>query len=122
VTLSLEIVAVGVLILANAIFVAALLLVVTNRFFVATEFSVARIRVTQLAELEAEGRPGARPLCHAIHHLDSLSSGFAFDVATLPHVVLGELAPKSLAIATRVRGVLVEALRFEAGVAATEPA
>ena len=33
--------------------VAMLLLVVANRFFVVTEFSVARIRVAQAAELDA---------------------------------------------------------------------
>lgn len=132
--------------------VAALLLVVANGFFVATEFSVARIRVTQVAELEAEGRPGARSLRHAVDHLDSylaacqlgitiasiglgvvgkpafetvidpvaeplgdatgiaaygLSFGFAFGVVTLLHVVLGELAPKSLAIARTSRTALM---------------
>jgi CBS domain containing-hemolysin-like protein len=46
----------------------------------------------------------------------------AIFVAAFPYVVLGELAPKSLAIATRVRGVLVEELRFEARAGATEPA
>jgi len=132
--------------------VAALLLVVANGFFVATEFSVARIRVTQVAELEAEGRPGARSLRHAVDHLDAylaacqvgitiasiglgvvgkpafetvidpvaeplgaatgiaaygLSFGFAFGVVTLLHVVLGELAPKSLAIARTSRTALM---------------
>jgi len=132
--------------------VAALLLVVANGFFVATEFAVARIRVTQVTELEAEGRPGARSLRHAVDHLDSylaacqlgitiasiglgivgkpafetlidpvseplgdatgiaaygLSFAFAFGVVTLLHVVFGELAPKSLAIARTSRTALM---------------
>jgi len=49
----------------------ALLLVVANGFFVATEFGIARMRPTQLAAFEAAGRPGARSLRHAVDHLDA---------------------------------------------------
>ncbi|MEX2646517.1 MAG: hemolysin family protein [Gaiellaceae bacterium] len=118
----------------------ALLLVAANGFFVATEFAITRIRATQIAELEAAGRPGARSLRHAVEHLDTylaacqlgitiasiglgvvgkpafeqllepvtgplgdwsyvVSFAAAFGIVTLLHVVLGELSPKSLAIA-----------------------
>jgi CBS domain containing-hemolysin-like protein len=117
---------------------AALLLV--NSFFVATEFALARLRPTQVAQLERERRPGARSLHHAIAHLDAylaacqlgitlasiglgavgqsaferllapllgseaeiagiaLAAAIAFALITLLHVVVGELAPKSIAI------------------------
>jgi CBS domain containing-hemolysin-like protein len=132
--------------------VGSLLLVAANGFFVATEFAIARIRPTQVDELEARGRAGASSLRHAVDHLDAylaacqlgitissiglgivgksaferliepvaeplgsatgiaayaLSFGFAFSVVTLLHVVFGELAPKSLAIARNVRTALV---------------
>ena len=116
------------------------LLVVANGFFVATEFALARIRITQVTELEQEGMSGSSSLRHAVEHLDAylaacqlgitiasiglgivgkpvfeqlllplfgplgdaayvLSFVFAFAIITLLHVVFGELAPKSLAIA-----------------------
>ena len=49
----------------------ALLLVVANGFFVATEFGLARMRPTQLAAFEAAGKPGAKSLRHAVDHLDA---------------------------------------------------
>jgi CBS domain containing-hemolysin-like protein len=131
--------------------VGALLLVAANGFFVATEFAIARIRVTQVDELEREGRPGAASLRHALDNLDAylaacqlgitiasiglgivgkpafekliepvtgplggaahaVSFAFAFAIVTLLHVVLGELAPKSLAIARNTRTALAIAL------------
>jgi len=51
--------------------VAALVLVVANGFFVATEFSVARLRPTQVAEFERKGRPGAKSVRHAVDHIDA---------------------------------------------------
>jgi CBS domain containing-hemolysin-like protein len=118
----------------------SLVLVATNGLFVATEFAITRIRSTQIADLEAEGRAGTKALRHAVDNLDAylaacqlgitfssiglgivgkpafeaifeplfgplgdwayvLSFVFAFGTVTLLHVVLGELAPKSLAIA-----------------------
>jgi CBS domain containing-hemolysin-like protein len=124
--------------------IGSLLLVAANGFFVATEFAITRMRLTQIAEFESAGRPGARSLRHAVEHLDAylaacqlgitissiglgivgkpafeqllepvaeplgaatgiaaygLSFVAAFSIVTLLHVVLGELAPKSLAIA-----------------------
>ena len=49
----------------------ALVLVVANGFFVATEFAVARMRPTQLAAFESAGRPGAKSLRHAVEHIDA---------------------------------------------------
>jgi len=118
----------------------SLALVAANGFFVATEFAITRIRSTQVADLEAEGRPGSRRLRYAVDNLDAYlaacqlgitissiglgivgkpafealfeplfgplgawayvaSFAFAFGTVTLLHVVFGELAPKSLAIA-----------------------
>jgi CBS domain containing-hemolysin-like protein len=118
----------------------ALLLVGANGFFVATEFSVARLRPGQVEKWVRDGRPGAKSVKHAIEHIDSylaacqlgitisslglgalgepafhhllepvlgegakvagigLASAVSFGIITLLHVVVGELAPKSLAI------------------------
>ncbi len=125
--------------------VAALLLVIANGFFVAVEFSLARLRPTQVTEFVAEKRPGSRSLRHAVDHIDNYLAGcqlgitlaslglgvvgepafrhllepllgsgakvagiavagaLAFGLITLLHVVVGELAPKSLAIARTER-------------------
>ncbi len=119
----------------------ALALVALNGFFVATEFSLARLRPTQIRQWERDRRPGAKSVRHAIDHIDAylaacqlgitvsslglgvvgerafhdllepllgeearllsvpLAGLLAFLIITLLHVVLGELAPKSLAIA-----------------------
>jgi CBS domain containing-hemolysin-like protein len=118
----------------------AIALVLVNGFFVASEFALARLRPTQVAELETERRRGASSLRHAIAHLDAylaacqlgitiasiglgvvgesaferllarwlgpeaeiagiaVAATVAFALITLLHVVLGELAPKSVAI------------------------
>src|SRR3954447_5311175 len=119
----------------------ALLLVGANGFFVATEFSVARLRPGQVEKWAREGRPGAKSVAHAVDHIDAylaacqlgitisslglgalgepafhhllepifgeaatiagigIASAISFAIITLLHVVVGELAPKSLAIA-----------------------
>ena len=120
--------------------IGSLALVAANGFFVATEFAITRIRLTQIAGLEAQGRSGTKALRRAVENLDAylaacqlgitissiglgivgkpafealfeplfgplgdwayvVSFVFAFGIVTLLHVVLGELAPKSLAIA-----------------------
>ena len=127
----------------------ALLLVLANALFVASEFSIARLRPTQVDELVREGRPGARSVRHAVERIDSylaacqlgitlaslglgvvgervlhdllepvlgdaasigsfgLASALAFSIVTLAHVVVGELAPKSVAISRTVRTALL---------------
>src|SRR5829696_6369120 len=49
----------------------ALVLVAANGFFVATEFAVARLRPTQVDELEKAGKPGAGSVRHALDHIDA---------------------------------------------------
>ncbi len=121
--------------------VLAIVLVAANAFFVAAEFSIARLRPTQVADFVRERRPGAKSAEHAVTHIDAylsacqlgitlsslglgalgepafhdllepvfgdsaevlgfgLASVIAFSIITVLHVVLGELSPKSLAIA-----------------------
>jgi CBS domain containing-hemolysin-like protein len=124
----------------------ALVLVVLNGFFVATEFAFVRIRSTAVNELAAEGRAGAETLQDVMANLDdylavtqlgitlaSLGLGWAgepavasliepvlgpllptdllhlvafaigFSFITFLHVVFGELAPKTIAIARAER-------------------
>jgi CBS domain containing-hemolysin-like protein len=120
-------------------------LVAANAFFVVAEFSLARVRPTQIAEWERKGLPGAASVRHAVEHLDAylsacqlgitvaslglgavgenafrdllepvlgsaarvgsigLAGALAFAIITLAHVVAGELAPKSVAIARTER-------------------
>ncbi|CAN5142251.1 hemolysin family protein [soil metagenome] len=128
----------------------ALALVVANGFFVATEFSIARLRLTEALEMESAGRPGSRSARHAVEHIDAylaacqlgitlssiglgvvgkpvfeellspalgenasiagfgVAAALAFLIITVLHVVVGELAPKSLAISrTRSTSLLV---------------
>src|SRR5215210_1719085 len=130
--------------------IVALTLVVANGFFVATEFAVARLRLTEVIEMERAGRPGAKSARHAVEHIDAylaacqlgitlasialgvigkpafeellrpvlgdgasvagfgLAAASAFLIITLLHVVVGELAPKSVAISrTRPTALLV---------------
>lgn len=143
--------------------IAAIALVATNGFFVATEFAIARLRPTQVTEFEREGRPGAKAVRHAVDHIDSylaacqlgitlasiglgvagkpafqklldplvgevavfgavvLSAALAFGIITLLHVVVGELAPKSLAIARTSRTVLWVAPPMRLFYLATKP-
>jgi CBS domain containing-hemolysin-like protein len=142
---------------------AALLLVGLNGFFVATEFAITRVRLSQVVELEKHGRPGAKAARHAVEHIDAylaacqlgitvaslglgwlaepafehllepllgslapnvaafISFAFAFGLVTLLHVVLGELAPKSLAIARTTRTVLAVAPAMRLFYMATKP-
>lgn len=138
-------------------------LVVANGFFVVAEFSLARVRPTQLADWEREGKPGAAWVRHAVDHLDAylaacqlgitmaslglgavgeralqelfkpaldhlgltgsvgLAGALAFGVITLTHVVAGELAPKSLAIAGTEKAALLVAPPMRVFYMATKP-
>ena len=129
--------------------IAALALVLANGFFVATEFSVTRLRPTQVDDWLAQRRPGAKSAKHAVTHLDAylsacqlgitvsslglgalgepafhdllapllgdatriFSIGLAtivgFAIITTLHVVVGELAPKSMAIGRTERTALL---------------
>jgi CBS domain containing-hemolysin-like protein len=141
----------------------ALVLVLANAFFVAVEFSVARLRPTQAQELRRQRRSGARSVSHAIDHIDAylsacqlgitmaslglgalgepafhdllepllgdaatiggfgLAAGVAFLMITTLHVVVGELAPKSAAIARTGPVVLALAPPMRAFYLSTKP-
>lgn len=141
----------------------AALLVAANGFFVASEFAIARLRHTQVAEYVREQRPGARSAEHAVKHIDAylsacqlgitlcslglgaigeqafydllkpifgeearvaglgLASVGAFLIITVAHVVLGELAPKSAAIARTGRIALLLAPPMRGFYLATKP-
>ncbi len=141
----------------------ALVLIAANGFFVASEFAVARLRLTEAAEMERAGRPGARSARHAVEHIDAylaacqlgitlasiglgvigkpafedllrplfgegasiagfgVAATLAFLIITLLHVVVGELAPKSLAISRTRRTVLLIAPWMRAFYLATKP-
>ncbi|HEX5376164.1 MAG TPA: hemolysin family protein, partial [Solirubrobacterales bacterium] len=143
--------------------IVALLLVLANSFFVAVEFSVARLRPTMAEEMVREGKPGSKSALHAVQHIDSylsacqlgitvsslglgaigepafhdllepilgdaatiagfgLASIVAFLIITTLHVVVGELSPKSLAIARTAPVVLALAPIMRAFYMATKP-
>jgi CBS domain containing-hemolysin-like protein len=63
-------------------------LIAGNFFFVAAEFSITRIRPTEVAELEADGVGGARSLRHAVDHIDAYLSACQFGI-TLCSIGLG---------------------------------
>ncbi|GAB7009304.1 hemolysin family protein [Halorubrum trueperi] len=137
--------------------VAALVLVVLNGFFVASEFAFVRVRSTSVEQLVEEGRAGAGALQDVMDNLDdylaatqlgitiaSLGLGWigepavaaliepalgpllpeslvhlvafaiGFGVITFLHVVFGELAPKTIAIAQaeRVASVLAPPMKL----------
>jgi CBS domain containing-hemolysin-like protein len=135
--------------------VAVVLLVLANAFFVAAEFALVGVRRTRIAELVAKGNVSARSVQRAIadpdrfiaatqlgitlaslglgwigepalsHLLEplinlfptsiemelshSLSAGLAFALITFLHVVIGELAPKSIALQNPERTSLLVA-------------
>lgn len=143
--------------------IGALALVAANGFFVATEFSIARVRPSQVIELEKQGKRGAKAARHAVEQIDAylaacqlgitlasiglgalaepafqhllaplvaslsptvatgISFAFAFGLVTLLHVVLGELSPKSLAIARTIQTVLWVAPAMRAFYLLTKP-
>lgn len=139
----------------------ALLLVVANGFFVATEFAIVKIRATRLQSLVDEGTPGAATALKMVTELDaylsatqfgitlaSLGLGWlgepafehllhpvvervlpealaakygstaagiiGFSIITFLHIVMGELAPKSVAIQRAEQTTLAVALPMRA--------
>ncbi|HEX9797264.1 MAG TPA: hemolysin family protein [Anaerolineales bacterium] len=124
--------------------VAVFLLVLANAFFVAAEFALVSVRKTRIYELAARGHRGAQAVARAIDDPDSviaatqlgitlsslglgwigepalshllepvvnlvpatirsglshtISAAIAFGLITFLHVVVGELAPKSIAL------------------------
>jgi CBS domain containing-hemolysin-like protein len=72
----------------------ALALVAANGFFVASEFAIARLRPTQVADFVRERRPGARSAQHAVEHIDAYLSAcqLGITVASLGLGAVGEPA------------------------------
>ena len=68
--------------------VAVIALVLTNGFFVATEFALVKIRDTQLDPLIAKGNRRAKLLRHIIAHLDAYLSAAQLGI-TLASLALG---------------------------------
>ena len=142
---------------------AALALVALNGLFVAAEFALARLRPTQVAELEGDHPRRARAVRHAVAHVDAylaacqlgitlasiglgvvgepafasllepvlgggaslagvgIAGALAFGLITVLHVVLGELAPKSVAISRTASTVLALATPLRLFYLATRP-
>ncbi len=65
-----------------------LFFVLLNGFFVASEFSLVKLRESQLEAAAAEGRRGARLVLHEIRHLDSYLSATQLGI-TLTSIALG---------------------------------
>src|SRR5215211_3127746 len=74
--------------------IVAVLLVLANGFFVAVEFSVARLRPTQAEEMVREGKPGAKSALNAVEHIDSYLSAcqLGITVSSLGLGAIGEPA------------------------------
>ena len=71
-------------------------LVVTNAFFVATEFALVAVRRTQVEVWVAEGRRGARAIQTAIEHLDDAIAATQLGI-TLASIGLGWIGEPALA-------------------------
>src|SRR5207248_1101249 len=78
----------GMISLALLRVIAVLVLVAANAFFVAAEFALVSIRETRLQQLIAAGRTGARAVERLHRSLDQLLSGVQFGV-TLTSLGLG---------------------------------
>jgi CBS domain containing-hemolysin-like protein len=74
----------------------ALLLVVANGFFVATEFAIVKVRHTRLQALVDEGRPGAGNALKMVDKLDAYLSATQFGI-TLASLGLGWLGEPAFA-------------------------
>lgn len=74
----------------------AIVLVLANGFFVATEFALVKIRPSRLQQLVEEGRPGAKGVSKMVHHLDAYLSATQFGV-TLTSLALGWIGEPAFA-------------------------
>lgn len=68
--------------------VVAIVLVVANGFFVASEFAIARLRPTQVVDFVRQGKPGAKSARHAVEHIDAYLSACQLGI-TLASLGLG---------------------------------
>jgi CBS domain containing-hemolysin-like protein len=76
----------------NPALIVASALVAANGFFVAAEFSIARLRPTQAADYVRAGRRGARSAAHAVAHLDAYLSACQLPLNLVGAGVLAVLA------------------------------
>ena len=74
----------------------AILLVIANGFFVATEFALVKLRPTRLQSLASEGKPGAAQLLGMVQNLEGYLSATQFGV-TLSSLGLGWLGEPAFA-------------------------
>jgi CBS domain containing-hemolysin-like protein len=74
----------------------AAVLVLANGFFVATEFSLVKIRPSRLKALVEEGRPGAANVLRMVQHIESYLSATQFGI-TLSSLGLGWLGEPAFA-------------------------
>jgi Cyclin M transmembrane N-terminal domain len=72
----------------------AAFLVAANAFFVGSEFAIARLRHTQVAEYVRERRPGARSAQHAVEHIDAYLSACQLGI-TLCSLALGAVGEQA---------------------------
>lgn len=92
----------------------AMLLVLANGFFVATEFAIVKVRHTRLQALADEGRPGAGTALKMVDKLDAYLSATQFGI-TLASLGLGWLGEP--AFAHVLEPVLTQLVPEAAGVA-----
>lgn len=92
----------------------AILLVLANGFFVATEFAIVKIRHTRLQALADDGRPGASNALKMVEKLDAYLSATQFGI-TLASLGLGWLGEP--AFAHLLEPVLTRLVPEAAGVA-----
>jgi CBS domain containing-hemolysin-like protein len=90
----------------------ALALVALNGFFVAAEFSLVKVRPTQVSQAAEAGQRRARVAYHMIHHLDSYLSATQLGI-TLASLGLGWIGEPAFT------WLLEPAVRFLTGGAAT---
>ena len=88
--------------------VGILLLVLLNGFFVAVEFSLVKVRTSQLDPLIEEGRKTAVTVKHILGHMDAYLSATQFGV-TVTSLVLGALGEPYMER-------LIEPLLFKVGI------
>jgi CBS domain containing-hemolysin-like protein len=74
----------------------ALLLVLANGFFVATEFAIVKVRATRLQTLAEEGVPGSGQALKMAQHLDAYLSATQFGI-TLASLALGWIGEPAFA-------------------------
>ena len=76
-------------------FILCILLILMNGFFVAAEFSLVRVRVSQLEVLRDEGNKSAKRVLKIVHQIDSYLSAVQLGV-TIASLGIGALAEPAI--------------------------